>query len=357
MIDFFSDPAVWIVIGAIISALASLKATKDQAKETADQARENAIQQQELSKKAADIVKKQDELNQKSAGIINQQEQLSSKQSEMFLLSQAQLKEQTALREKAEINEKLALKLAESQRELASLSAERYNSTIGRDSYCYVELSMPIDPNADDADEMYLYLHHVGKYALKNLEVSIVNTDLEFGQLLDRNASYENEQEDYHNYKNPYHDKMASFTPDDVPTPLKRLRTVRRDQKSFHIRFKTDNKTWYQRVLLRRVGGYELKPHADVPNYDSWFLSEFQVYELNNNGPNKVHRYENILLESIVRDGYDTGSIKGIGYQKIWRRFPLKKGELERLPFGFWPSLYWDGASFDYNYGLYFPKN
>lgn len=275
----------------------------------------------------------------------------------MFLMAGTQLKEQIALREKAEINERLALQLAQSQnklieaqQKLAELNTETYNSAIGKDSYCYAALSIPSDPNADQVN---VYLHHVGKYGLRNLEVFIVNTDIEFGQILDQNIDYKEEQEDYHNFRNPYYDRMASFTADDVPTPLKSFRTVRRDQKSFHIRFKTDNKTWYQRVLLRRVGGYEIKPEYNSPiyDYDNWFLVAYQVYEVDKWGYAKVHRYEKILMESTVSDEYYPQAIR-TGGQKIWRPFPLKRSELEYLPFLRWPSLHWDGASFDRNPAL-----
>ena len=186
------------------------------------------------------------------------------------------------------------------------------------------------------------------------MQVSIVNTDEEFGQMLDRNINFKNEQEDFHNYKSPYYDGISSLTPEDSPAALKSIKTVRRDQKSFHIRFKTDNKTWYQRVLLRRVGGYEIKPYwhdSSPPDYDNWFLVQYQVYELDNTGYNPVHRYEKILKESLEDNSYNTQGAKTEG-TKVWRPFPLKESERERLPFLLWPSLHWDGASFDRNPAL-----
>ncbi len=358
MTDYLKDPTVWIVIGVLftvigglISGFASYQATRKQDRETTAQAKKVNEQQRELIEKSIGIIDRQNELNAKSAEIREQQEGLSKKQEEMFLLSQSQLREQISLREKAEVNERLALELAESQKELGNVSKEIYNNSIGKDSYCYAVLSMSNEP---DNENVGIYLYHVGKYSLKNLEVSIVNTDIEFGRLLDRKADFTNIQQDYHNYTNPYYDKISSLTHQDVPTPLKSFKTVRRDQKSFHIRFKTDSRTWYQRVLLRRVGGFEIKPEgSSLPNdYDNWFLSQFQVYELDSEGYNKVHRYEKILMESTVDDGYDTQSIKTEGSKKIWRRFPLRKDEVQRLPFSMWPSLHWDGAHFDNNPAL-----
>jgi hypothetical protein len=218
------------------------------------------------------------------------------------------------------------------------LSDETLNSLKSKDSYCYFDIDVEPNNTVEGGDCIAaLFLRHEGKYPIKNLRLSLINTDDEAD---DENINGNDRNDDplkYNKIQNPF----TEFVPILLPNQSLRLRNLvvrNKRQKSFNIFFSADHNFWFQRVLVRDFDSRE----PSKMYYHSPFISQVYLQDLNPD-LNQVYIFETIIKESSSLNwngGYWPSKNKF--NRRDWGNFPLTKSEKEGKLW-YWQKLHWNG--------------
>lgn len=206
-------------------------------------------------------------------------------------------------------------KLAESQEEVTALTKETKFHLTGGNSYCFLDIR-----TSKQTDKAYLYLVHRGNYTLQNIEIKLFNTDFSCG-------NYNSKKGD--DLQSSKVDSSKSFIVENLKAetfkPLGEIETPIKAQKSFEVRFRSNNGEWYQRIMLRVV-----KHGAD-------HIMATHIYKVVNGKKITIKEgtSDNLNLLFVEVEGFEDTTINsddecfGEGVKKgIWKGFPLMKGEL-----------------------------
>lgn len=296
MMDFFRDPTVWILAGALISAIAAWRASKIQS----------------------------DESN------------------------------------------KLSKKLIESQAEVIKLTQKINDYVTGGESFCYIDMVY-----FNSYTDILATIKHSGKYPIHNVEISLINTDEEYEALdgdkpiptdLNEALSWVKPKDltEKYNSKDPFYLEIRNISKGESFTIPGIQLGKNRKQKSFNIRFKSDNRIWYERILLRQFGAFPKKifsaeldkrtGNLKKEHYyqDDHAISAIQVYTIEEiqgeADKQKSKPYEKILIEGTTRsiNYYDYFGDAEF-FQKVkWDGFPLRNEETK--PFTSKGFIHWNSA-------------
>lgn len=222
-------------------------------------------------------------------------------------------------------------KLAESQEKISNLTEETKSHLTGGNSYCFIDIRTSKGSNKAD-----LYLIHRGSYTLQNIEIKIFNTDYSCG-----NSNPKRGDE----LKSLSIDTSKSFSVDNLKAETSKfigqINTAAKAQKSFEIRFRSNNGEWYQRVMLRLVKNSSEHIMA---------IHVFKVVE-KKKVVIKQGTSDNLGLLFFEIEGFDDKTTNaddecfGEGVSKgIWKGFPLMKGETS--PWTHRCKVFWDQGLF-----------
>lgn len=236
-------------------------------------------------------------------------------------------------------------------KQIAELSNESLNNIIGKDSYCYAEISPVVHPVFKKAG---IVIRHIGKYPLKNVQVSFIETEDSYEWLSGPRTEMliPKTSENFHMIGNPYIATIPVVSPGDLIN-LDDFESPFGTQKSFNIYFKADNgAVWYQRMLIRQIRAY---PDNFLLNDSSKeaFISGSQLYAIRERTLNERFKHTddhtadiNARVEVIIREGTDyfldhVNQMDDRFKSIRWMYFPLKKGEV--TPFDDLHKLHWNG--------------
>lgn len=235
------------------------------------------------------------------------------------------------------------LVLRKENKELRDLSLETLNNVLAKDSYSYIKIIIPENSNSPDNGEetAQVSLFQTGKYPIKNLKVSIVNSDEEADYEPHDPNDYKENPAKYHKPQNPYVIEIPILVPGQRLT-LTSLNIVRRKQKSFNIFFSANNDIWFQRIILRDAKQFGASKTEEI----KYFTAFTQVYKVDFDPKlNQVYRHETIINEGAHGNGfarvplilYNDGEKKDFPFVKTEKRYRIPK----------WSHLHWNGVALE----------
>ena len=229
-------------------------------------------------------------------------------------------------------------KLDDLREENKNLNKQIYDNLIGANSFCFLE--MFITPWGKVA----ISVRHKGLYHLKNVEISIINTDLLLESQIngDNPANIGITPANYHGFGNAYQTKVSLLTKG-ATKGLEGFDISESKQKSFNVIFTSDNgNVWYQRILLRRVKDYPPVIGA-VLSPDSYIYAS-QVYTaqwLKLDDFTGLRREDTIISEGTNWTFGEQSPDSSNPY--IWNGFPLNDNESQ--PFNENTIIHWEDAN------------
>ncbi|MCK8496135.1 hypothetical protein M0L20_29985 [Spirosoma sp. RP8] len=191
-------------------------------------------------------------------------------------------------------------------------------------SFCYAELLM-----SENSNKAEITIKHCGKYALSNLELSIVNTDYACFSIESTIADFDGYVETSSNNFGPYNviSEERKF--------VGGIKTVSKLEKHFNLRFTSNNKEWFQRIVLR-----ENKP---MLTYD-WAT---QVYKMEDGKEVILTQGTDVVMDrefsvgKIITTMTSTGHTRRVVLSNLWDGFLLKEGE--KTPWDKRCKVHYDG--------------
>ena len=294
-------PATIILIGGIITLvltyIAALVQERESKSDKQDLINNNQSTRNELVKKTEEIAKIQRTNDEEIKGL---QQKLISGYKDQVL--------------KSEEIASLYKRLAESQEKVAALSEETKYYLTGGDSYCFIDMS-----TAKNLDKVYLTLVHVGVYPLQNVEVSLFNSDFacENNQVKKGDDSSDKASNTRVDFKVDNLKAATTVSLGEMPTNIKA-------QKNFEVRFRANNREWYQRIMLR------------ISKYSNSHMMATHIYKFENSTKIvlKEGTADNLDLLRVMLDdeekviNIDEESFGENAISGTWKGFPLYKDEV-----------------------------
>lgn len=218
--------------------------------------------------------------------------------------------------------------------ELTRITTNTLNSVTGKDSYCYVKIVIPLN-----STKAKVYLTHSGEYVVRNIRVSLVNTDEEAGKKWDEPVSYDDTYaKKYYKVDHPYIETVPVLLPNQI-LRLRDIGIVPGNYNSFNIAYTADNDFWFQRTLLRNAEVYGAQPGQGIRDYVGYTT----IYKLNLDPKlNQAHRHEIVKKKGALGGPYGGRPSPILFSDGTPMEFPFNSKELFR-EFGNWYFLHWNG--------------
>lgn len=296
-------PATIILIGGVITLLITYFAALTQEKESKadkqDLINNNQNTRDELVRNNEEYAKTQkandEEIKQLQRRLISEYEKQVLKSNEIASLYK---------------------KLAESQEKVTVLTDETKQYLTGGDSYCFVDISA-----FKNVDKAYLTLVHRGNHPLQDIEIMLFNSDFACESAQDKRG------DDSSDKVISEGNEGKSFNVDNIKAgttkSLGEITTNIKAQKSFEVRFRANNREWYQRIMLR------------LSKYDDRHMLATHIYKIENNvkiilkeGTDETLNLVRVHLDDDEKVVYADDECFGENATSgLWKGFPLSKSE------------------------------
>lgn len=328
-----SWPLIVTFLGAMMSAFGAFKLAYDQNVES----KENA----KLYKDIAELTKENNLETKKNA---KDQEKRSRETIDIQLELIKKNKEQKDFAEKAYLDQQESNQTIQSlSSEIIKETTETCNRITSKESFCFLRVGLSNDPNGPPGRNnrtASIVVIHSGKYPIRNVRVSLVNSDQETDSGFYDKNSFNEDPEKYHKSGYPYVQAIPVLMPNQK-IQLPNIDIVQRKQKSFNVYFTSDNDFWFQRIMLRDLKEFGMREPELVVNE---YRAILQVYRQDlSESLNQVYRHETIIREG---QGWDSDGYipeKNLYKIKDWKSyFPFVEGE-GSLPVGRWMYSHWNG--------------